>query len=209
MAIQTLADRNITENDVERRLSNKERVIRALQEWGTNEIYASLSDIAAKTGRVGVPSLDEKQVYFAIYALAKDDNFLEILTENIRDTQRKQFAGVKLLRAERPEKATERAAERVRVHKSEVTAGKVRDRFPAILAYASKKLAIEKARQTLVDAGLSPDAVTFSPDSLGEEGIAILGEFIDLLAAKIECETQLAAANSNLRFLKGQRQPQV
>lgn len=208
MTSETLTD-SVSQKDIEKNMSNKERVMRALQSWGTNEVYANLSDIAAKTGSVqGAPSITEKQVYFSIYALSQEGK-LEIMTEHIGDSQRKQFAGVKLVKAEKPESMTERAAEKVKVNRTDRSAEKVRERYPQILAYAEKKLVVERARKMLMDAGLPQDSVHFNPDPMAEEGISILGELVEALQHKIQLEADLSAAKSDIKFLKEQRHQPV
>ena len=195
-----------TENAIERGMTIKERVMRALQSYGTQEVYASLSDIAAKTGRVGAPSLEPKQVYIAVWGLAQEGK-LDIMTEGIKNTQRKQFSGVKLRKAENVEKPIEKSAEKVRNGKAEKAAERVQERFPLIFTYTQQKVAVQRAKEILESVHLPSDQIQFEDDPLAEEAVAILHDYVETLREKIELETQLAAANSELRFFKEQRQP--
>jgi len=81
--------------------------------------------------------------------------------------------------------------------------------MPELSKYLQKRTAIEEAKQNLAKAGLDPAIIQFEPEPLGEEAIAILSMYQEILSKfeKIKKEKQMlefdvAAYKRDIEYLK-------
>lgn len=152
-------------------LSMLERVSFLLQSYGTQDVYATMDDLA---GKLSVP--DASKVYNAVWRLASQNPpKVEILKENVDGGARQKVVGVRLLKLEDPEEILERAAERALAHPATEKARSplTMDELPAFTEYLRKRAAVEKAKELLADAGVDTSGIAFTSAPLGEDCIKL------------------------------------
>lgn len=177
-----------------------DRVRLSLQSYGTREIHASVDDLASRAG------LTPSQFYQAVYRL-KDE--YEVLKEKNHETGREKIIGIKINKGIDPIKTIQNGAEKAKTEssmKKKMSAPKVASSLTHLQSYMDKRIVMEKARQSLLDAGFDEETVNdrfegmFTPDPIGEEAIAIYSELTETKATLAQVQIDLEACRRISKF---------
>jgi phosphopentomutase len=171
----------------------QDRVLMAVESFvrnGDRIVYQSVDDIAS---RASMPNVNTFQ---ALYRLAKK-GMIEILTE--MNGNRKRIVGFKLNKAPEPSQVIQNGEEKAKTHRVIVKRNepKVSSRLVHLNEYMQKKIAVGKASDALVEAGIDPTDVSnalanlWHDDPMAEEAIAIFNELSETLREKNEMALRL------------------
>lgn len=163
--------------------SVEDKITLALNSYGRREVFQSVQDIAARA------QIKPVAAYQGLYRLANKGK-IQMLKESSNGGKREKVVGVKLNYAPQPLEVLEKAAEKAKSEPHHALRKRMEPKVSASLVvlsrYMERKVAIEKARQILLEAGIPEEVVTesidkmFTQDPLGEEGIAIYSELIEV-----------------------------
>lgn len=164
--------------------------------YGQKEISVTLDDLIGKTG------FNSSQIYQTLYRLQSIGE-IKLLKED-DSNPRSKVVGVELLRMEPIEQISERNQQR-EVAKKTQDALKMAVIAPNLLGYVNKRLAVERARESLKSANLDPDTVLkFEPDPLGEEAILLYDRLEKLTRENLLLQSDVEAEKRNAEHYKQQ-----
>ncbi len=198
----------IEQMEITPNLTLQDRIRLHLNSFGLREVPVTIQEIANQLDK------PEASVYQAINIM-RQRNELEVIKEPL-DNGREKIVGIKINKLEPSGRTYKRAAERSgRVQRIQpiidnLVPTEESISLTTLTAYLEKKLAVEDMKTRALAAGLDESVITFTPDPMGEEGIALLKAYTDLKhkheALVEEHQMQgfdLAAERRNVEFLEG------
>lgn len=164
-------------------------VRRVLLSYGKKDIYATVDEIAGKSG------LLYPQANQTLYRL-RNLGQLEFIKED--DNPRSPVIGFSLIKMPSSDTAHERTVAETPV------VPKIKSTPVHLLEYMNRKLAVERARKELLAAKVDPENVLFEPDPLGEEAIQLFAELTETKQSMVMIENDLIAERRNAAYYKEQ-----
>jgi hypothetical protein len=176
-------------------LSIRDRIRKALNEYGSQTIYTTVSEIAARAG------VDPIKTYHALYGMR--DREIRLITEQNGD--RPKIVGVQILRLEPVTKIHRRSARKAKTRANGKFDAQMLESLTHLNAYIKQRLAVEEAKEVLEKNGVDPSQVQFEPNPLGDEAIYLLSRLTDTKQELHTMQFDLEAARRDIEFMKRER----
>jgi len=155
--------------------------------------YIEISDMTSFVRDSKIPDGRFKQAFYRLRTMGEIDTDVKV-----SDGGRRTIVGIKLVKMPSMSTIVKNDAETKKIsHKSSVPTLKAKIELPFVVDYLKKKNVIAEITSKLADSGFIPDdVITFSPDPMGEEAIALL----DVLGQAQAALSQLVGERDQLKI---------
>lgn len=169
-----------------------DKVRLTLEEFGDRDITATVDELAKRA------KMSRTSMYQTLHRL-EQKNEIEVI--KTKDNGHELIIGVRLLKMPRHSAITAKSAEKAIAKDKEDTVESLTQTFPMLTKYLKTRLAIENAKEKLVESGLDPDQIIkFDPDPLAEEAMKLLQKLIDKSNEATELKYERDAAKRDIEF---------
>jgi hypothetical protein len=176
-------------------LRNIDRVMMAIQSYGTSEPSLTVDDLVGRT------RLQGQQIYSALHNLQDRGNIQIITTPITGAGGPRKITGVKLVKLPTPETISNNAALRSAPLIIEEIKKRLDATIPLTKGYMQRKLAIARAREILNDANVE-FSIAAPDEPYAEESIALLKEVESLTEQLAEALGQMYALRRQNQILQ-------